>query len=179
MLKYNSILVKIKLFYLIVTGKIKKNNDKIVISKDKNIQLSNVCMIFPVDNEDFRVATYTFRNLLKNSNINYHFFINTVHKTHFHLRGSIIEYSYNHKNNKIKIIETFNQSSILNKEYDLVIDLNKSFFYEISIIINSIKSMYKVGIKNQYSDYFYNIQFDLDENSFLENIYEKICEMIK
>ena len=83
MLKYNSILVKIKLFYLIVTGKIKKNNDKIVISKDKNIQLSNVCMIFPIDNEDFRVATYTFRNLLKNSNINYHFFINTVHKHTF------------------------------------------------------------------------------------------------
>ena len=81
---------------------------------------------------------------------------------------------HNIKNNKVKIDETFNDDRILNKEYDFIIDLNKDFNFDISFLINKLNSVFKVGIKNNYSDYFYNIQFNFNTKDILEKIYNKI-----
>ena len=81
---------------------------------------------------------------------------------------------HNINNNKVKIDETFYDNRILNKEYDFVIDLNKDFNFDISLLINKLNSIYKIGIKNNYSDYFYNIQFNLTSEDILEKIYSKI-----
>ena len=82
--------------------------------------------------------------------------------------------SYNIKNNNIKIDETFYNDRILNKEYDFIIDLNKDFNFDISLLINKLNSIYKVGIKNKYSDYFYNVQFSFNTKDVLEKIYNKM-----
>ena len=46
---------------------------------------------------------------------------------------------------------------------------------DIAMIINKLKSNYKVGFKSQYSDLFYNIQFEYDT---LEGCYSKINSML-
>ena len=38
---------------------------------------------------------------------------------------------------------------------------------------------YKVGFKNIYSDYFYNIQYDLDSFDILEDGYKQINTLLK
>tara|TARA_B100000029_G_C17487681_1_gene927926 strand:+ start:570 stop:1106 length:537 start_codon:yes stop_codon:yes gene_type:complete len=177
MSKYNSILVKIKLFYLIITGKIKKNHKVIKIFRESGIDIKNILIIFPVEEEDFRVALYVFRNLTKEENINYYFLINKVFKQHFHLNGYVFNITSN--KNKIKIDETFYEDRILNKEYDMVIDLNKEFLFDIALITNRLYAKFKVGIKNEFSDYFYNIQFNLNDKGILEKTYDKICLMLK
>ena len=173
-LKYNSILTKIKLFYLILLGRIKKQNNKIKISNRKPTDVKNILIIFPIKDEYFRVALYSFRNLSTNNNINYYFLINCIHRHHFHLRGYVFDVLQNIKNNKIKIDETFYNDRILNKEYDFIIDLNKDFNFDISLLINKLNSTYKVGIKNNYSDYFYNIQFNFNTKDVLEKVYNKM-----
>ena len=47
----------------------------------------------------------------------------------------------------------------INKDYDFIIDLNKEFSFDISLLINNLKSRFKIGIKKEYSDYLYNIQY--------------------
>jgi len=175
--KYNSILVKIKLFYLIIAGKIKKNHKAIKISKKTEINMKNILIIFPIDEEDFRVALYVFRNLSKEENINYYFLVNEIFNQHFHLNGYVFNVSSS--NNKIKIDETFYEDRILNKEYDMIIDLNKQFLFNIARLINQLHAKFKVGIKNEYSDYFYNIQFNLNNKGILEKTYDKMCLMLK
>ena len=172
--KYNSILTKIKLFYLILIRRVKKQNNKIKISNKEPTDVKNILIIFPIKNEDFRVALYSFRNLSTQNNINYYFLINGLHRQHFHLRGYVFDMHHNINNNKVKIDETFYDNRILNKEYDFVIDLNKDFNFDISLLINKLNSIYKIGIKNNYSDYFYNIQFNFAIKDVLEKIYNKM-----
>jgi len=172
--KYNSILIKIKLFYLILVGRVKKQNNKIKISNRQPTDVKNILIIFPIKDEDFRVALYSFRNLSTHNNINYYFLINGIHRQHFHLKGYVFDLLHNIKNNKVKIDETFYDDRILNKEYDFVIDLNKELNFDISLLINKLNSIYKVGIKNNYSDYFYNIQFNFNTKDVLEKIYDNI-----
>ena len=178
MLKYNPILTKIKLFYLILIGKIKKNHKIVKISKNNQQDIKNILIIFPVNDNDFRVALYTFRDLLKIEQINYYFLINTIFKQHFHLKGYTFEMFYIKKKNKIKINETFYDERVLNKHYDIIIDLNKEFLFDLALLVNNLKGNYKIGIKKQYSDYFYNIQFNFNKNGVLEEVYNKIFKMI-
>ena len=95
------------------------------------------------------------------------------------MRGYIFEIIQNIKNNKLKINETFYEDRILNKEYDVVINLNKEFLFDISLIVNNLKSIYKIGIKHQYSDYFYNMIYDYNHEDVLEKIYNWIYLMFK
>ena len=179
MLKYNSILVKIKLFYLILSGKLRKNKTTISISPNKGIDVKNILIIFPVKDEDFRVALYTFRKLLILDNINYYYLINCIHRQHFHLRGYVYDMYSSTRKERIKIDETFYEQRILNKKYDIIIDLNKDFLFDISLLINKLKGKYKIGIKKDYSDFIYNIQYGCNTADILENIYNKIFLILK
>jgi len=173
MLKYNSILIKIKLFYLILTRKFKKISKPINISKNNKINVKNILIIFPIKDEDFRVAIYAFRKLSILKNTNYYYLINSIHRQHFHLKGYVYDMQ-NNINNKIKIDETFYDVRTLNKEYDVVVDLNKEFLFDISLLINKLKSNCKIGIHKDYSDYLYNIQYDFKSSGVLEKIYNEI-----
>ena len=88
MLKYSSLLIKIKLFYLILTRKFKKLNEPIIISNNQEINVKNILIIFPVKDEDFRVALYVFRKLSILKDINYYYLINCIHRQHFHLKAA-------------------------------------------------------------------------------------------
>ena len=70
MTQFKDIQTKIKLFYLILFGKIKKENNLIEISQKNKKPIKNILIIFPVKESSFRVAIYSFRSLSKNENIN-------------------------------------------------------------------------------------------------------------
>ena len=177
-MKFKDIQTKIKLNYLKLSGKINKSNLPIEIKNDSNKIIKNILIIFPIKEEAFRVAIYTFRNLVKNKNVNYYFIVNNVYKHHFHLSGYVFDLYYNTKQQKIKFDETFFEERIINKKFDMIVDLNNQFNYDISNFINDLKGYYKVGFKNRYSDYFYNIQIDFSKNDILENSYKKINLML-
>tara|TARA_B000000437_G_C11422053_1_gene214474 strand:- start:188 stop:454 length:267 start_codon:yes stop_codon:yes gene_type:complete len=85
---------------------------------------------------------------------------------------------YNIKNNKIKIDETFTKDRIFNKNYDIIIDLNKDFSYDLSLLINKLNSNYKIGINKDYSDYLYNIQYNYQSTGVLEKVYNQIFKTL-
>ena len=178
MLKYNSILIKIKLFYLILTRKFNKFKEPINLSRNNKINVKNILVFFPIKDEDFRVANYVFRKLIIKENINYYYLINCIHRQHFHLKGYVYDMRYNIKNNKIKIDETFTKDRIFNKNYDIIIDLNKDFSYDLSLLINKLNSNYKIGINKDFSDYLYNIQYNYQSSGVLEKVYNQIFKTL-
>ena len=172
MTKFNSNILKIKLFYLSIIGKIKKNN---FIINTNNINKTNqsILIIFPVNQIEFDVAKYSFRNLLSNSNNNYIYLINNTYYSNSHFMGTT--YGFNYFKNKIVVNSNFYSDKIIDEKIDIVIDLNSSFFLDIAMIVNKIKSNYKICLKNDYSDWFYNLQFECDT---LEYGYNKINSML-
>ena len=172
--KFNSNILKIKLFYLKFSGKIHENNFKL----DTNISSNNiksVLMIFPIEEQDFNVAKYCFKSLFSNSDIEYTYLINNVFYSSARFKGQVYGFNYIKKRGKIILNDNFESENTMNKEFDVIIDLNSNFMLDIAMIINKLKSNYKIGFKNKYSDLFYNIQFKYNT---LEEYYSKINLML-
>ena len=105
MTQFKDIQTKIKLFYRIFSGKIKRSSSLIEISKENHKTIKNILIVFPVGEDAFRVALYSFRSFIKNKNVNYYFIINQVYQHHFSLPGYV--FNFNSHKEKIKIDETF------------------------------------------------------------------------
>lgn len=179
MKKIKVYLLKFKLFYLKLLGKIKKIDGSIEINQKIINKSKNILIIFPVKNEQFRVALYSLRNLVKKEDVNYYYLVNSIYKNNFHLNGYIYDLYHNVKKNKVEIDSYFNNDIAHSKKFDIIIDLNNEFVFDISYLINKMSSYYKVGFKNSYSDFFYNIQFDLDSFDILEDGYKQINTLLK
>ena len=173
MLKFNSIYIKIKLFCYKFIGKIKNNINKIEV-KEKSLEPQNILIIFPVREHAFQSALYTFRNLVQHENSNYYYLINRVYNNHFHLHGNTHYLNYFSKKNKIYFDETFLEINDISNAFDMVIDLNEFFNYDVALFLNSLNAQYKIGLKKEFSDWFYNLQFDLTNSEILEDGYKKI-----
>ena len=176
-MKFKAFSTKLKFFYLKLTGKIKKMDTSVEIISTKTA-IKNILIIFPLKEDSFRVALYAFRNLKRKKNTNYYYLINSIHKNHFHLPGYIYDVYYNNKKQTADVDKYFINEIIKSKKFEMVVDLNNEFIFDISYLINNISGYYKVGFKNTYSDYFYNIQLDLPTFSVLENSYSKINIML-
>lgn len=176
-MKFKAFSTKLKFFYLKLTGKIKKMDRSVEIISTKTA-IKNILVIFPLKEDAFRVALYAFRNLKRKKNTNYYYLINSIHKNHFHLPGYIYDVYYNNKKQTADVDKYFINEIIKSKKFEMVVDLNNEFIFDISYLINNISGYYKVGFKNTYSDYFYNIQLDLPTFSVLENSYSKINIML-
>ena len=175
MFKFSSNILKIKLFYLKYLGKIHKNNFKLNTNTSIN-NIQSALIIFPVEEQDFNVAKYCFKSLFSNSNIQYTLLVNNVFYSSIRFKEKIYGFNYIKKNNKIILNDNFESENIFSKEFDVIIDLNCNFILDIAMIINKLKSNYKIGFKNEYSDCFYNIQFKYNT---LEECYSKINLMLK
>ena len=176
-MKLNSNILKIKLFYLKYMGKIKKNNF-IIDSNISNIKMKDVLIIFPIKEESYRVASYVFRDLILNSDSSYYFLINRVYYSTFAKTGNIYGMSHFKSKDKIILDDSFYNDGVMKKNFSVIIDLNDEFIYDISIMINKIISQYKIGIKNNYSDLFYNMQFAINKTNILENGYKQINQIL-
>ena len=176
-MKFKAFSTKLKFFYLKLTGKIKKMDTSVEIISTKTA-IKNILVIFPLKEDAFRVALYAFRNLKRKKNTNYYYLINSIHKNHFHLPGYIYDVYYNNKKQTADVDKYFINEIIKSKNFEMAVDLNNEFIFDIAYLINNISGYYKVGFKNTYSDYFYNIQLDLPTFSVLENSYSKINIML-
>ena len=177
-MKFKVFLTILKLIYLNMIGKIKKIESSIEINQIKQRGAKNILIIFPLKEEAFRVASYAFRNLKQKDNTNYYFLINSIYKNHFHLSGYIYDIYFNSSKQTAEIDKYFYNEIIRNKQFDIVVDLNNEFIYDVSFLINEISGYYKIGFKTPYSDYFYNIQLDLSSFEFLEKSYSRINVML-
>jgi ADP-heptose:LPS heptosyltransferase len=65
-------------------------------------------------------------------------------------------------------------AEIKNISYDLIIDLNLDLFLPSSFLTKVINSKYRIGIKKDLVDLFYNFQFDPINYSNFKNIYVKL-----
>ena len=178
-MKFKVFLTILKLFYLKLLGKIKKIDSIVEIGKEYKSNHNNILIIFPLKEKSFRVASYSFRKLKRKKNTNYYFLINSVYKNHFHLSGYIFDIYYNQKKNRAEVDRYFYKDIMKNKKFDMIIDLNDEFLFDISYLINNMSGYYKIGFKNPYSDYFYNIQLDLPSFGVLEDSYTKINMMLE
>ena len=177
-LKLQILKAKIHLFYK--TGKIGKLNSSFKISSN-GIYLKNILICFPIDEASFRVAAYSFRKIketiIKDTNLVLLIPNNYKQLLHFNY-GKIVTYQL--KNEKDMTFSNEEINHILEGlSFDMIIDLNSEFNLSISQLISLLPSEYKVGFSSEFSDWFYNIQFNLSKNSFLEKGYSQIKSLLK
>ncbi len=155
-------------------NKVKSN---ISISK-KTSSPKTILVIFPFEENFFRVASYSYRNLpYDREKINFHYIINRNFSDSFSLRRGNI-----HKMNiddKLNIINKDSLLDNLNKvNFDIIIDLNVSYNQKLEDFILKQESNYKIGFKHNKSDLLYNVQLDISKSKIAENGYQKIMELI-
>ncbi len=175
--KLHILRAKIHLFSL--TGKIGKLTSRMKISKNGN-PIKNILLCFPVDESSFRVAAYSFRKfgdtVLKDIQIV--LLIPSQYRKLLHFRyGQVITYDYNSEKNVINTLDEI-RNTVKEIKFDMIIDLNPDFNFSISQFISHVSASYKVGFRSEFSDWFYNIQFNLSKTGFLEQEYHKINTLL-
>ena len=74
-MNFNLIILRLKIMFYLLLGKIRKNSFKIKLPNRNKIK--QVVIFFPIDEDSFRLALYSFRNFdFNENNIRYYFVIN-------------------------------------------------------------------------------------------------------
>jgi len=160
-----------KIYYNFLLGKINNSIPKLNINSS-GIQLDkNLLIIFPLDENSFRVAAYSFRKLIEyNNSSKYTLLIDERFKNLFYFNSAQIIYcNFNDKKESISY-----KGEIDNNSFDLIINLNVNEYFEIYKLIGNIDCKYKVGIKSLFSDKFYNIEYEVDIEGTTEAAYQNI-----
>ncbi len=153
-----------------------KINSNISIS-DNPDQTKTVLMIFPIDKNFFRVASYTYRNLPYNKNkVVFHYIINDNFSDSFSLRkGTVHKMELDQKNNIIN--KSILLNTLKNINFDIIIDLNIEYESKVVDFINQTTN-YKIGFKHKKSDSLYNVQLDISKSEIAEKGYQQLMELI-
>ena len=159
-----------RIYYNFLLGKINNSIPKLNINLSGIELNNNLLIIFPIDEESFRVAAYSFRKLIEYDNSDkYTLLINEDFKNLFYFNSSQIIYlKFNKKKQSISYKEK------LNNGFDLIINLNINEYFDIYKLVGNVNCKYKVGIKSLLSHKFYNIQYDIDNDGTAEGAYQNI-----
>ncbi len=173
-------ILKAKIHLFSKTGKIGKLHSSFNLSSN-GINLKNILICFPTDEASFRVAAYSFRKvqetILKETNLI--FLVPQKYRKLLHFNyGRIFTYQLKKEHDMI-FSEKEVRNIIKNTKFDMIIDLNSKFNLSLSQLISLIPSKYKVGFHSEFSDWFYNIQFNISKDSFLEKGYSQIKSLLK
>tara|TARA_B100000945_G_C20120737_1_gene474703 strand:+ start:50 stop:571 length:522 start_codon:yes stop_codon:yes gene_type:complete len=169
--------LNIKKFFTNTKPEDNKTKSNILISK-KSSSPKTILVLFPFEENFFRVASYSYRNLpYDRDNIEFHYLINRNFSDSFSLRRGNI-----HKMNLDDKLNIVNKNSLLaqlNKSnFDIIIDLNINYNQKMEDFILMQDSNYKIGFKHKKSDLLYNVQLDISKSQIAENGYQKILELI-
>ena len=161
-----------RIYYNFLLGKINNSIPKLNINISGIELKDRLLIIFPLDEESFRVAAYSFRKLIEYDNSDkYTLLINENFKNLFYFNSPQIIYAkFNNKKQSL----TYDKKYLDNYNFDLVINLNVNEYFQIYKLIGNINSKYKVGIKSLLSNKFYNIQYKVDSNGTAESAYQNI-----
>ena len=158
--------LNLKIALLKFSGKIEliKNSSNFSLN---DLESPKILIILPIEKELIDKSIQSISKVMeyyKNKDSDFVIIINNhlKHKLNFYnMKTHRFDIS---KKNKIN-----NYKDILDKvfydDFDIVIDLNINFIFEISMFIRQLKSKYKIGFVSNYSDFFYNIQLQTDKNN--------------
>ena len=173
-------ILKAKIHLFSKTGKIGKLHSSFNLSSN-GVKVKNILIRFPIDEASFRVAAYSFRKVqettLKETNLI--FLVPQKYRELLHFNyGQIFTYQLKEEQDMI-FSEDEVRNIVKNTNFDMIIDLNSKFNLSLSQLISLIPSKYKVGFHSEFSDWFYNIQFNISKDSFLEKGYSQIKSLLK
>ena len=167
--------LNLKIALLRATGKLSKI-DKSVEFTSNQLASPNILIIFPIDKELISKSMSSISGIMnsqKNNNAKFSFLLNNNIESQMNYYDIEILSLVVNKNEKI-----LNSNDIIDKIYfkkfDIIIDLNLKFKIDIALIVNELKSKYKIGFISRYADLFYNIQ--LKSNG--SNLYEPIKNIL-
>tara|TARA_Y100001934_G_C12169709_1_gene686094 strand:- start:198 stop:719 length:522 start_codon:yes stop_codon:yes gene_type:complete len=169
--------LKIKNFFKKKSNSNNFVNSNISISKASSAPKS-ILVIFPFEEDFFRVASYAYRNLpYDKKEINFQYVITSAFSDSFSLRRGIAHHVSIDSNSKIinlkKVIDTLNKTN-----FDIIIDLNINYDSKVENFILMQDSNFKIGFKHEKSDILYNVQLDISKSQIAENGYQKILDLI-
>lgn len=166
----------IKNFFKNFTEEKNDNTSNISISST-GIKPKDILLIFPLEKDFFRVASYAYRNLpYERQESTFHYLVNENYIDSFSLRkGEIIKIQFDSKMNILN--ENDLLSSLAKTKYDIIVDLNITFQPKIENFI-MLESNYKIGFKHHKSDKFYNVQLDISKSEIAEKGYQQIIDLI-
>ncbi len=176
-MSFNLTILRLKIMFYLLLGKIRKNRPQIKFPNHKKIK--RVIIFFPIDEDLFRLSLYSLRKFdFHKNNIEYYFVINQSFQNIINLNG-INLFFVNYKKNKMTFCNLEEQDYLINNGSDVAIDLNLDFYLSLSRFIACIESNIKIGFKSTFSDYFYNLQLEVKQSGIVENSYKKIEKILK
>jgi hypothetical protein len=165
----NLVRTKTRILYYSLTGKIGAMASSMRFPLIPT-SMKSILIFFPIDEESFQVANYSFRNLFnrKNDRLKISFMIPSMYKDQVAKTSN--EFIY-YKPSELKVTPR-------DISFDMVVDLNPKFDFELSKFISHLNAKYTIGFKSDYSDRFYNIQLDVPPSGFLERGYKQMYNII-
>ena len=168
--------LNLKIAWLKATGKLKYTHNILDFSST-NITSPNILVIFPIEDDNIEKSMDAISEISrsqKENNATFTFIINSS------MVGSMNFYDIKTLTMNInKRGKITNINNILNEiyaiDFDIIMDLNTNFRYEIGTLVNELTSKFKIGFISEYSDLFYNIQLKQDEQN---NGFETIKNII-
>ena len=158
--------LNLKISWLKFTGKLDtiKNSDNFSSSA---LESPRILIILPIDKDLIPKSMKCISRIMdiyKNKNADFTVIVNNniEDKLNFY-NIKTLAFTVSKKgnvDNSKKIID-----EIYFDKFNVIIDLNINFSFEISMIINELRSKYKVGFVSNHSDYFYNIQLQTNKNN--------------
>ncbi len=152
-----------------LTGKIGKLHANILTPVDSR-KFDRVLICFPQNEEYFRLATFIFKDLLDDPDQRFRFTL-LIPEPFRHL------FIFSEKGTLFYEPDKFEKLRSV-PPVDAIVDLNPGFYLEMACYISHIRAKYKIGFTSEFSDQFYNIQFDVSKSTILERIYQKIKKML-
>ena len=158
--------LNLKIAWLKFSGKIELIKDSSNFSLN-DLESPKILIILPIEKELIDKSIQSISKVMeyyKNKDSNFVIIINN------HLKNKLNFYNMKtHRFDISKKNKINNYKDILDKvfydDFDIIIDLNVNFIFEISMFIQQLKSKYKIGFVSNYSDFFYNIQLQTDRNN--------------
>ena len=158
--------LNLKIGWLKLTGKLQKISDGNNFPSI-SIDSPHILIVLPIDRQLIPKSMNCISSIVdlyKDRDAQFSFIINNKieNKINFYnIRTLMLEIGKNGTiNNSKKILD-----KIYFEKYDMVIDLNMDFSFDISMIINELRSKYKIGFVSEYSDLFYNIQLQTNKEN--------------
>lgn len=158
--------LNLKISWLKFIGKLStiKNNSNF---SSATLESPRILIILPIDKSLISKSMKCISRIIdtyKNKNANFTVIVNNniQDKLNFYnIKKLVFSISKNGNiTNTKKIID-----QIYFDKFDIIIDLNINFSFDTSMIINELRSKYKVGFVSDHSDYFYNIQLRTNKNN--------------
>ena len=167
--------LRCRIFFWTIFGKIKKLNSRLQLTLTEG-HPESVLIVFPMDEQSFRVACYAFRDLGKKDGQKrkFIFLVKEQFGDLFHLRIGDIMYIQNSDQYTILSDEKSVLQELYQYEFDIIVDLNPEFHLGISRLISFLTSDMKVGFVSDFSDRFYNIQLNISKSGIMEKGFKQI-----